>query len=167
MAGDLEQFLREAAKRLAEQVNSPERPPQPRADNQSVRQRERGHPAGSDPIPEDEPILAAEVVDDWQDPRAGPDPLSTLDTRPTRISQVDLADERMEEHLREALDHSPSRRPDSSHPLDRNSAAADQPSDSSQVQHRRKQVSPFIDMFRDPQSLKAAFVAGEIFRRKF
>lgn len=164
MAKDLEEFLRQAAERLANKVNQSSNPPKPpvrRTPQQSVRQAERA--------PIEAEIVEADLIDE-----SGPNPLSDLDTRyrsrpvapRTRsVSHgVDQADERMEGRLHQSLDHDMVQLRDASAALGGNSPNVAH-SGSTSVTRRDRQVSPLVTMLRNPQTLRAAFIAGEIFRR--
>ena len=165
MAGDLERFLQQAAERLAQKVNQQNQSrPQP-ARPLPTRQAER---APLNPEIVDAEIIEAEIVPDRMRREAGSNPLSTLDTRPGLAQQISQADESMAEHIHQALDHDLGQLGDASAALDKT------PGDnllesqvSSQVDRREKQISPMIAMLRNPDSLRAAFIASQIFDRKF
>ena len=159
MAGDLERFLQQAAERLREraaqaQGASPNRPRQlPR---QPVRQAERARQF------EDE-VVEAEIVDaQVLNPRElGPDPLSNIDTRPGLAQVISLADEKMADHVHDVFDHEVMHLSGASEALKKESDK------NSQVTRREMQSSPLVDMLRNPETLRAAFLASEIFQRKF
>jgi hypothetical protein len=88
--------------------------------------------------------------------------------KPPVTSGVDQADERMAQRLHQKFDHSVGQieqkatsRPAFSEPR------AEQTNQAQEVQRRQESVSPLISMLRDPDSLRAAFIVSEIFRRKF
>ncbi len=164
MARDLEEFLKQAAERLAEKVSqssSGSRPPVRKPPAQSVRQAERA--------PLQPEIIEAEVID-----AQGPNPLSDLDTRysgqttmPPRTSVsagIDQSDERMAGRLHQALDHDVVQLRNASTVLGGNSPDVAH-AGATKVTRRKRQVSPLVTMLRNPQTLRAAFIAGEIFRR--
>ncbi len=163
MAGDLERFLQEAAERLAQKVNQGQPQKKP-VRPQPIRQAER---ARIDPD-----ILDAEIIEADADPvptlvprEKGPDPLSSLDTRPPLAQSIDQADERMTAHIHGALDHRVVNLRASSPALQRGGSMDDKRG--SQVERRQRMVSPLMNMLRQPETLKAAFIASEIFKRKF
>jgi hypothetical protein len=169
MAGDLERFLQEAADRLARKVKQAEvqaRPARPKP----IRQAER---APVDPEILDAEIVEADVVPPPARPsrgtgsqsmrtpqrlarEQGPNPLSNIDTRRPLARSIDLADERMAEHVQEALGQDLP-------PLG-DATARDS---GSQVERREQIHSPLLAMLRQPETLRAAFIASEIFKRKF
>ncbi len=163
MAGDLERFLQQAAERLKqklEQAAPPAPPPPPRA---PVRQAERARP-----------VLNAEVIDaeildvqpvDRTERSLGPNPLSNLDTRPALAQQIGLADERMSGHVRDVFDHNVMGLKQASEALKGNST--NQTNIRSEVTKRSHQVSPLVNMLRSSDTLRSAFIASEIFARKF
>ena len=163
MAGDLERFLQQAAERLAQKVNQDapvrqaKRPPP-----QSVRQAERRR------LEPD--VIDAVVLEEQRE--SGSDPLSTIDTRHLRIStedrpslaqEIGLADEKMAGHVQHVIEGDLVQLRDASQAL--SGASAD--SGATKVSRRQKEVSPFVEMLRSPQNLRAAFLASEIFKRKF
>lgn len=165
MAGDLERFLQQAAERLAQKVNQQNQPRPRPARSMPTRQAER---APLNPEIVDAEIVEAEVIPDRQRRESGPNPLSNLDTRPGLAEIVSQADESMSEHIHQALDHDLGNLGSASAALDKT------PGDnllesqvSSQVDRREKQISPMIAMLRNPDSLRAAFIASQIFDRKF
>jgi len=165
MSNDLERFLQKAAERLKEKIQqqeSSQRPP-------STPPRQRSPIAsssGSD-------MVEATVVN----PRSlGDNPLSSIDTRPSvatdrplHLAQnISQTDERMSSHLHQVFDHSLSRMPSASGALQQNvGRSPDQTDQAIEVNRRDRMSSPFLRMLRKPSTLRAAFVASEIFRRKF
>ncbi len=162
MAGDLERFLQQAAERLSEKVNQGQQPRRPQRPQPPVRQAER---ARLDPDIVDAEIVEAEMVQPASRRQLGPDPLSDIDTRAPLAQQIGLADEKMAGHLQEAFEQEAPRLKQASNML----ADGDgyESNDKSQVERRERSVSPLVDMLRQPQTLRAAFIASEIFRRKF
>lgn len=163
MADDLERFLQQAAERLANKMNQPQRQvPPPVKQKQPVRRAERQIPQYEPEIPDDE-ILEAELIPPSQLERsAGPSRLSYIDTRPELAEEIGQTDERMVDHLHEVFDPSDN--------LLGRTAAEDKAmrknNDVTDVTKRKHDSSPMVEMFRNPGTLKAAFIAGEIFRRK-
>lgn len=160
MAGDLERFLQQAAERLAEKLNQAQgRPPARKEPPRSVRQAERQR------LEPD--IVDAEIARSQEsNPRElGPDRLSSLDTRHALPSDIARRDERMQQHIDDVMDH------DIVHLKNASSALADEDhqssDDPSQVDRREREVSSLIRTLRDPETLRAAFIVGQIFNRKF
>ncbi|MEZ6137152.1 MAG: hypothetical protein R3C53_19865 [Pirellulaceae bacterium] len=158
MPSDLERFLQQAAERLKQKMEqgnapSPTRPAQP-IRPAPVRQAERAPPQFE---PE---IIDAEVID-LSRRELGPDPLSNIDTRPELAREINQADEKMSGHLHDVFDHSVSNLHSASAALSTNTGKG------SELTIRKRQVSPLVDMLRQPESLRAAFIASEIFTRKF
>lgn len=159
MSGDLERFLQQAAERLKQKLDQANQPAQPPKPPPPVRQAERARPV-LQAEPADE-VLEAQVI---ELPRsAGANPLSNLDTRPALAQQIGLADERMAGHLQEVFDHPVSKIKQASAALEDSSVAI---AGSSEVRVRAKQSSPMVEMLRNPQTLRAAFIASEIFARR-
>lgn len=169
MAHDLEKFLQQAAERLAQKVNQgrpPQRAPVSRPQARAIRQAERA--------PIEAEIIEAELLSPPIE--SGPDPLSGLDTRnldiqtnrrPALGQEIGMADERMVTHLKEALDHDIVQLRSASKALGGSPSPDTSDPGRTRVRHRSKAVSPFIQMFRNPDSLRAAFLASEIFGRRF
>ncbi len=161
MAGDLEKFLQQAAQRLAEQARQrseeapTQRVPQSRDQRRRMPSREE--------VPQAE-VVDAVVIDEQAIRRLGPDPLSVIDTRPELARTIENSDERMEAHIHQALDVALGSSNAASRDLHSRADATEQETD---VTHRRRQTSPLVEMFLKPETLRAAFIAGEVFRRKF
>lgn len=156
MAGDLERFLQQAAERLAERVNQGAQQPARRQPPRPVRQAER------QPVQQEPEILEAEIVEDIAHRRElGPDPLSNIDTRPGLAQEISLADEKMAGHLHEHLDH------DIMHLRDASNALEASPA--SRVESRRDyqdSVTPLVQMLRNPDTIRTAFIASILFERR-
>ncbi|MCA9126905.1 MAG: hypothetical protein KDB22_07465 [Planctomycetales bacterium] len=168
MANDLEKFLQQAAERLANKLDEARRPaPAAKKNKPPVRQQERSAGQGK-PRPASQPMRpSGEVVDavvlDPNPRELGPDPLSNIDTRPGLAREIDQADERMAKFIHDELDHKVTSVRDASAALqDGNSSGV-----RSSVKKRQRDVSPLIAMLRQPATLRAAFIASEIFQRKF
>lgn len=164
MPNDLEKFLQQAAERLAEKVNQGQRPK--RGSPASPAQRPPRNVRQAERAPLQPEILDAEIVDA---DLLGPDPLSDLDTRhlstpsanrPKLARQIGMADERMADHVKHVTDH------DLVHLRDASSALSASGGETS-VEKRDMDVSPLIKMLRQPDSLRAAFIVGEIFKRPY
>jgi hypothetical protein len=161
MSNDLEKFLQQAAERLRDkmQQQSNQRPPQvpnrPSAPPPPPRQRE--------------PLVEARVA---QERERGPDPLSSIDTRPSVANEmrphlaqeVSQADERMAGHLQQVFDHKISNLRQASNALQSN---VEKKSEDSAKVLGIGNAKQFIAMLRQPKTLQAAFLASEIFRRRF
>ncbi|MCC7338105.1 MAG: hypothetical protein IT422_23690 [Pirellulaceae bacterium] len=169
MPSDLEKFLQQAAERLAQKVNEAQRPPPkkppiaPRAAQsqrppKSIRSSERRPMAIEDEIVEAEVIETSRRED-------GPNPLSSIDTRPGLAQAISQTDERMAGHMHDVFDHDVSKLRKPSAAL--KSSVKGETEKSIDLHRREQQVSPFIQMLRQPDSLKAAFIASEVFKRKF
>lgn len=165
MPSDLERFLQQAAERLAEKVNQAQgakRPPAPRPPR-SVRQAERQRldPDIVDAEILDEEIVPPKVARVSNRRELGPDPLSNIDTRPGLAQKISQADERMQEHVQDQLDHDIVQLRDASQALTRNNTSTEAQSSS-----RTPKPHAIIGLLRNPDTLKAAFIASEIFKRK-
>ncbi len=162
MANDLERFLQQAAQKLKEKVQQGQAPQPPRPmQPPPVRQAERR--LQPSPVPGE--IVDAMISDDR---RAGPDPLSNLDTRRPLAQEIGQTDERMAGRLHDVFDHAVSSMSKPSSALQSNiSQTANQTTDAVEVNRREQVSSPFLRMLRQPDTLRAAFIASEIFQRKF
>jgi hypothetical protein len=168
MADDLERFLQQAAQKLKEKVQQGQAPQQPAQRQRppqlppSVRKAER-RPR---PTPAGGEIIEAQVISD--DRSKGPNPLSNIDTRRPLAQTIDQADERMSGHLHDVFDHAVSSMTSASSALHSNVGhSANQTTDAVEVDRREQISSPFLRMLRQPDTLRAAFIASEIFQRKF
>lgn len=165
MPTDLEKFLQQAAERLAQKTAG--RPqtggtrPSP-APTSSPRSRAASPPGR--PAPKAE-VIAAEIIDDASLRsrtlrQAGPDPLSTIDTRPALAQSIGMADERMGDHVHQVFDHELTNLRSASASL-----GASQSNVATEVVSRLRDKSPLVETLRNPETLRAAFIVGEIFRR--
>lgn len=173
MPSDLEKFLQQAAERLAQKVNEAQRPPskkppvtqrptQTQRPPQSTRSSERRRMAIDDEIVEAEVIESSPVA---QRREAGPNPMSSIDTRPGLAQNISQTDERMAGRMHDVFDHDVSKLREASPAL--KSSVKGETEKSIDLHRREQQVSPLIQMLRQPESLTAAFIASEIFKRKF
>ncbi len=166
---DLEKFLQQAAERLAQKLNEGQQPrtARPPATQRqpppSVRAAERLPPRQDEPE-----IIEAELIDvDRLRKRRemGPNPLSTIDTLPEMAQEISQTDERMQGHMKEVFDHDVAR-------LKQGKVAANSTSpkgdinQATNLQRRSFDESPLVKMLRQPETLRAAFLASEIFKRK-
>ena len=169
MSNDLEKFLQQAAERLAQKANAsgrtaPTRPNQPARPNRSQGNRPK---QARPPVAQ---VVEAEVVD--SDPASqrrlrelGPDPLSTIDTRPALAQDISQADERMLSHVHGVFDHEIGNIRSGSSSL-KSSRQVSQTEQTIEVNRRAETVSPLIKVLSNPDSLRAAFIVGEIFNRR-
>ena len=174
MPSDLEKFLQQAAERLAQKVNeaqrqAPKKPPaSPRPQAQQPRQSQSVRSAERRPTAFEPEIVEAEVIEPsrFENRRElGPDPLSSIDTRPGLAQQISQTDERMVGRIHDVFDHDVSQLRESSAAL--KSSAKGETEKSIDLQRRNQQTSPLVNMLRQPETLRAAFMASEIFKRKF
>ncbi len=166
MAGDLERFLQQAAERLAEKVRQGQgeapRPNPQRQPPKNVRMAERAPVERLEPEVVDAAVLEAPA-------ERGTNPLSQLDTRhletrerPSLAQEISLADEKMASHVQHVTGG------DVMH-IRAASAALQGFRDEqgrTRVKNRERQVSPLVEMLRKPESLRAAFIASQIFERR-
>lgn len=150
MANDLERFLQQAAERLAQKAGN--RPPAAARPSASLPSANRNRPN-----PDQVEIVNAVIVDSTPQlgnlREAGDDPLSTIDTRPALAQSISRTDERMLDHVHQTFDHQLSQLKAASSSL------------SVPVPEATQADSAFIKMLRTPESLLAAFIASEIFKR--
>lgn len=179
MSSDLEKFLQQAAERLAQKTGgrSPATRPRTSPGSAGTARPQAGQPTGQPfgqpptgrrlaPVAE---IIEAEVLDEDEKRarvlrEAGPDPLSTIDTRPALAQSISQADERMGEHVQHVFGHELAHLPTASTTLI-GGRQGNQTGQAIEVHTRKQQQSPLIAMLRNPETLKAAFIVGEIFRR--
>ncbi len=176
MPSDLEKFLQQAAERLAQKVNEGQRPtqpkpasggnqppvarPQPSAGPSRPSRPATGSTRSAERRPLQAEIVDAEIIEPQTNRReSGPNRLSNIDTRPGLAQQISQTDERMVEHMHDVFDHEVSNL--------RKPTGQGETEKSIDLQRRQQQVSPLVDMLRQPDSLRAAFIASEIFKRKF
>lgn len=162
MAKDLEKFLQQAADRLAEKVNKGQNAPPPkRSTQQPTRARPPKNVRRAERAPIEPEIIEAEVIDV---DLAGPDPISDIDTRhldpavshrPELAQRISQADERMASHVEHVTDHEIVNIRKASDALDGKEPA------------KQAVVNPIAEMLRSPNSIKQAFIASQIFQRKF
>jgi hypothetical protein len=188
MSSDLEKFLQQAAERLAQKANASGGRGQAGGRGPGGGQQPKRRPAGSTlppggprrqeptsqagggqrPAPTAE-IIEAEVIDGDEARRralreAGSDPLSTLDTRPALAQTISQADERMGSHLQQVFNHELTqlRAPSA----DLASGIAARSDATAGVPAKAQPANPIVAMLRNPDSLRAAFIASEIFKRR-
>lgn len=164
MPTDLEKFLQQAAEKLAQkmqdtQAQQPARPqPAPQRTLQPATPSRPLQPARNEVE-----IIEAEVVSNSR--LAGDNPLSTLDTRhnvssnesrPTLARGVSDSDDRMAQHVQEVFEHQVTH-------IGRASSAL---SEGQAVVKRAPRSSALVAMLKNNETLKAAFIASELFKRK-
>ncbi len=166
---DLEKFLQQAAERLAQKLNEGQKPrpaKPPVAQRQappSVRSAERQPPR------REPDIIEAELVeaDRYSSRRElGPNPLSNIDTLPELAQEISQTDERMSGHLHDVFDHNVAQLKQSKRAANSTSPQGDI-NKAIDLQRRNLDVSPLVKSLRQPETLRAAFLASEIFKRKF
>ena len=170
---DLEKFLQQAAQRMKERQQQaggqPQRPQQPAQPQQQQPARNQNRPQNR-PI---QPIAQAEIVDAQivDNPRElGPDRLSSLDTRQgPGTTNVSMADERMASHVQQVFDHNlgqlghapPMKVPEPK------ASSLEQTKQRTEVSVSKQSVPWIIRLLQNPDTLRATFVASEIFKRRF
>ncbi len=169
MSSDLEKFLQQAAERLRDKIQQTQPPQRPQQAPPPIRTAQRLSPSQAN-----EPrVIEATVVTPRQ---LGDDPLSSIDTRPSVAHEmrnhlaenISQTDERVSGRVHQVFDHTVSSLPSASNALQATpSKSADQTNAAVEVNRRGRMSSPFLRMLRKPDTLRAAFIAGEIFRRKF
>lgn len=178
MSSDLERFLQQAAERLAKKVREASQPPQQNQPGQqpprrlepqqprSIRDAER-QPRSLDSDALESDIVDAEIVESpslsQRQPRRPK--ASNIESRPGLAQEISLSDERMAGHVREVFDHEVTKLRKASPALDANIKGETEKS--IDLQRRQLDASPLVSMLRQPDSLRAAFIASEIFKRKF
>jgi len=168
MSSDLEKFLQQAAERLRDKIQQSQQPQRSQQTPPPVKPRHQlSQSRANEPR-----VIEATVV-----PRQlGDDPLSSIDTRPSVAREmrnhlaenISQTDERVSGRMIQVFDHTVSTLPSASNALQSNAPkTADQTNSAVEVNRRGRMASPFLRMLRKPDTLRAAFIAGEIFRRKF
>ncbi len=167
MSNDLEKFLQQAAERLKEKIQQSQPPQRSQQTPPPIRPSQRLSQS-SEPR-----VIEATVVPQRQ---LGDDPLSSIDTRPSVAHEmrnhlaegISQSDERAAGRVHQVFDHNVSTLPNASNALQSNAPkSANQTNSAVEVNRRGRMASPFLRMLRKPDTLRAAFIAGEIFRRKF
>lgn len=165
---ELEKFLQQAAERLAEKLNDGPQRKSGKAATQrprqsSVRSAERRPP------PLEAEVIDAEIVPPSREQlrrEAGPDRLSEIDTRRGLAEHISQADERMAAHVKDVFQHAVATV--GQQPV----AASRLPADQAQqvlLSGTTKRLLPgaqLMAMLRQRGSLRTAFIASEIFKRK-
>ncbi len=166
---DLEKFLQQAAERMKERMREQQQAaPRPAQRPKPVRQAERAAPRYEEPE-----VMDAELVDSPppRPARMRSEGLSQIDKRKSQVSDgVDQADERMSEHVHQVFDHSLGQlnlKPMTAINDVTPAGSSDQTNRSTEVDRRAHMSSPLTEVLRQSDSLRAAFIVGEIFKRKF
>lgn len=182
---ELEKFLQQAAERMKERLQEQQTGQQrPERRQAPVRQVERAAPRYEEDELEDQDILEAELSDPPQSRREPPKKrLSQWEERSERqrkgkanqeVKESALgqhsANERMSQRLHNVFDNAIGQlgqRPKSKIADPTIFGSPGQTGLSSEVDRRARFTSPLIQTLRQPDSLRAAFIVGEIFKRKF
>lgn len=176
---DLEKFLQQAAQRMKERQQGggqpAQRPPQQAQQPQRPPQQQNRPPQSRQPKRPQDQVREAEIVEAQvfeSNPRElGPDRLSNLDTRPRPGSDdVNMADERMASHVQQVFEHGVgqlSQKP-AIKVSDTNAAPSDDRSNrKTEVQTQAQNIHWLTQMMRQPETVRALFIASEVFKRKF
>lgn len=164
MSNDLEKFLQQAAERLRDKMQ------QQQASGRSGKPPARPVAPPPPPPRPREPLSESAMSADRE---RGSDPLSSIDTRPSvahemrphLAQEVSQADEKMAGHLQQVFDHKISNLRSASDALQESTSAMTQPKPSAAPVIGKG--AQFLVMLRQPRTLQAAFLASEIFRRRF
>lgn len=177
MSSDLEKFLQQAAERLRDKIQQSQAPQRSPQTPPPIRPSQRPNQRPNQRSPQPQSLEPLVVEANLAQPRQlGEDPLSSIDTRPSVAHElrehlaedISQADERMAGRVHQVFDHSLSTLPSASTALQPTAPKlADQTNTAVEVNRRGRMSSPFLRMLRKPDTLRAAFIAGEIFRRKF
>ena len=180
MASDLEKFLQQAAERLAQKVRDAQQPPKQNQPAQqpprrgesrqprSIRSAERqSQSQDMDSLEPD--IVEAELIDvrspaQRQQQQRRPKK-SNIESRPGLAQDISQADERMAGRMHDVFDHEVTQLRKASAALDANIQGETEKS--IDLQRRQLDASPLVSMLLHSDSLRAAFIASEIFKRKF
>jgi hypothetical protein len=168
---DLEKFLQQAAQRMKERQQAAQqqaRPAQPPPVQQAKQPPASSRPLARKAVHQGE-IVDAEVVD-LTPIEQGPNRLSKLDTRSKPgTANVSMADERMSEHLQQTFDHSVGTLPKSSASQAPVSTvvANEQTNRKIEVETQKQDIHWVTKLLQDPESLRSAFIASEIFKQRF
>lgn len=167
MSNDLEKFLQQAAERLKDKIQQSQSSQRAQQAPPPIRSSQRLSQSN-------EPqVIEATVV---QPRQLGENPLSSIDTRPSvghdlrphLAEDISQTDERAAGRVHQVFDHDVSTLPSASSALQTTATKSDDQTGSAvEVNRRGRMASPFLRMLRQPDTLRAAFIAGEIFRRKF
>ncbi len=192
MADNLEDFLRQAAQRRQQRAAG-QTPQQQQPRQQPGQQPPRQQPARQQParqpvrqVERTRQIVEAEVVelaDEGESvsrritspsPITQPHNVSTIGPAVTPSREIDTADERMARHVQDFLVHPVSNlsqetvsAKDSIGAEIIQAATVSEITSSTNTQVRKQINHPLVAMLRRPETLKAAFIAGEIFKTKF
>jgi hypothetical protein len=182
---ELEKFLQQAAERMKERLQEQQAAQQrtQRRPAQPVRQVERAAPSYDDEEILDAELGEASVSSFPQRRTSAPQRMASMEpsAEPPRATQPQTgaatsgsfrqrAEERMNERLHQTFDHAIgqlNQRSTSAVTSPTNFGSPGQTGLSSEVDRRVKETSPLVQVLRERDSLKAAFIVGEIFKRKF
>jgi hypothetical protein len=172
---DLEKFLQQAAQRMKERQQAAGQQPRPMSPPQA-QQSTPAKPSARPPMRKEErqtaayqdEVVEAEVVD--LTPRdQGPNRLSNLDTRAKPgTANVSMADERMTNRLQQVFDHNVGHLPKTAGQVQVSTVVANEQTNRKiEVETQRQDIHWVTKLLQDPESLRSAFIASEIFKRKF
>lgn len=162
MSDEIQEFLRRAAQRRAQQKlqgMQPPAPSPPQAPKPEKRQQRK-----SKPLPSDDDVVDAEIASRPLS-KVAREVEADLDTRSfqqraDRLGDVpEQSDERMQQHLHEKFDHQLGRLGSGTKSVT-DQVSPDGPMSISAAPH------PLLEQLANPQSLRAAFIFSEIFQRK-
>ena len=173
---DLEKFLQQAAQRMKERQQQAAQParPQPARPQQSQPSTQPPKPANRPPLrPEKQNLPVAEIVEaeivDSTPREQGSNRLSNLDTRAKPgTANVSMADERMAERMHEVFDHTVGHLPKTVGQATVSTVVANQQTNRKiEVETQQQDIHWVTKLLQDPESLRSAFIASEIFQRRF
>lgn len=175
MADNLEDFLRQAAQRRQQRAAGQKPQNQPPQQRPPVRQVERSRQ-----------VVEAEIIDLDDEGESvsrrvvAPSPVTQQHVNPTvgqnfsSSREIDSADERMAKHVQDFLIHPVSNlsneavsNKDAIAPEIIPIAPVSEITSSTNAQVRQQFKHPLVAMLRRPETVRAAFVASEIFKTKF
>lgn len=174
MSDNLEDFLRQAAQRRQQRATGQKPASQPQQ-NSPVRRVERSRQ-----------VVEAEIIDAEDSgesvsrrvtsprPVSQPHVVPTLTPTVSPSKEIDSADERMAKHVQDWLVHPVSNLSNETGSASNAISAEVVPvpedggiKSSTSTQVRTEFKHPLVAMLRRPESLRAAFIVGEIFKTKF
>lgn len=152
-----------------------QRPPQPQRPPQT-QQQPSARPATKPQFRNDErraagqqgEILEAQLVDHTLR-ELGPNRLSNLDTRAAPgTTDVSMSDERLTEHLQQTFDHTVGKLPKGANQAPVSTVVANEQTNRKiEVETQRQDVHWVSELLQHSESLRSAFIASEIFKRRF
>ncbi|MFO0942994.1 MAG: hypothetical protein U0930_19830 [Pirellulales bacterium] len=177
---DLEKFLQQAAQRMKERQQGggqpAQRPPQQAQRPPQAQQPQQNRPQQPrQPLRPQGQVMQAEIVEaqlvDSNPRERGPDRLSNIDTRPRPgTDDVNMADERMASHVQQVFEHGVGQLSQKAaiQISDPSAAPSDDRSNrKTEVQTQARSVHWLAEMMQQPETVRALFIASEVFKRKF